>query len=161
MSCWHLTVALRIPASALGFKYLREWKEFLQKHEDDFCWEEGCFGESMCDDYPGGLGWGTLEFTDPEWQLDQRDPKHPEIVPGPFLDYYLRDDYPLSPDDNSYGANDEASLLDEDEKKEYLPEYQKLFPQFTLKDMDAVRRCFFEWYDGSGASYLYSDWDER
>ena len=49
MSCWHLTVALRIPASALGFKYLREWKEFLQKHEDDFCWEEGCFGESMCD----------------------------------------------------------------------------------------------------------------
>ena len=36
MSCWHLTVALRIPASALGFKYLREWKEFLRKHEDDF-----------------------------------------------------------------------------------------------------------------------------
>ena len=126
MSCWHLTVALRIPASALGFKYLR----------DDFCWEEGCFGESMCDDYPGGLGWGTLEFTDPEWQLDQRDPKHPEIVPGPFLDYYLRDDYPLLPEYNSYGANDEIRILDEDEKEKYLPEYQALFPQFTLKDME-------------------------
>ena len=144
MSCWHLTVALRIPASALGFKYLREWKEFLQKHEDDFCWEEGCFCESMCDDYPGGLGWGTLEFTDPEWHLD----------------YYLRDDYPLLPEYNSYGANDEIRILDEDEKEKYLPEYQALFPQFTLKDMDAVRRCSFEWYDGSGASYFYSCWDD-
>ena len=114
----------------------------------------------MCDDYPGGLGWGTLEFTDPDWQLDQRNPKHPEIVPGPFLDYYLRDDYPLLPEYNSYGANDEIRILDEDEKEKYLPEYQVLFPQFTLKDMDAVRLCSFEWYDGSGASYFYSCWDD-
>ena len=30
----------------------------------------------------------------------------------------------------------------------------------SLKDMEAVRKCDFEWYDGSGASYLYSDWGE-
>ena len=161
MSCWHKTAALRIPASALGFRYLREWKEFLQKHEEEFQWEEGCFCDSMCDDYPSVFSWGETEFTDPDWLLDQRDPQHPEIVPGPFLDYYLYDDYPISPDDNSYGANNDVSILDENDRKEYLPEYQRLFPQFTLKDMDAVRLCVFEWYDGSGASYLYSPLDDE
>ena len=82
MSCRHRTVLLRIPASALGFKYLREWKEFLKKHEEDFQWEEGCFCESLSDDYPSLLEWGTIEFTDTDWRLDQRDPKHPEIVPA-------------------------------------------------------------------------------
>ena len=119
MSCWHYTVVLRIPASALGFKYLREWKDFLSEHEDDFQWEEECFCDAMCDDFPGYLDWGTTEFTDPDWQLDQRDPDHPEIVPGPFLDYYLRDDYPLQPDDNTYGASDEVCALDEADMREY------------------------------------------
>ena len=161
MSCWHKTTLLRIPVSALGFKYLREWKEFINKHVDDFQWEEGCFCESMSDDYPSGLTWGSIEFTDPDWRLDQRDPEHSEIVPGPFLDYYLEDIWPLDPDHNTYGANDDISELSEDEMNDYLPEYQRLFPHFTLKDMGAVRRCKFEWYDGSGASYLYSEWDEN
>ena len=161
MSCWHKTTVLRIPASALGFKYLREWKEFLNRHDEDFQWEEGYFGETMCDDYPSILDWGATEFTDPDRELNQRDPRHPDIVPGPFLDYFLEDIYPLHPEYNSYHANDEVSLLDEDEMKEYLPEYQSLFPRFTLKDMEAVRKCTFEWYDGSGAAYLYSEWDEE
>ena len=160
MSCRHRTVVLRIPASALGFRYLREWKEFLKKHDEDFQWEEGCFCEALCDDCPSLLGWGTIEFTDPDWQLDQRDPRHPEFIPGPFLDYYLRDDYPLQPEYCHYGEDNSVSPLDENEMKYYLPEYQKLFPHFTLKDMEAVRKCDFEWYDGSGASYLYSDWGE-
>ena len=42
-----------------------------------------------------------------------------------------------SPDDNSYGADNYAEQPDEFDKEEYLPEYQKLFPQFTLEDMDA------------------------
>lgn len=158
MSCWHKTIALRIPASALGFKYLYEWKEFLNKHEEDFQWEEECFCEAMCDDYPGILGSWKTEFTDPYWKLDQLDPKHPEIIPGPFLDYYLEDIYPLHPEDNKYGENDEVLPLDADEMNHYLPIYQSLFPQFTLKEMEAVRLCKFEWYDGSGASYLYSEW---
>ena len=66
-----------------------------------------------------------------------------------------------SPDDNSYGADNYAEQPDEFDKEEYLPEYQELFPQFTLEDMDAVRLCYFEWYDGCGASYLYSYWDEK
>ena len=69
MSCWHLTVALRIPASALGFKYLREWKEFLQKHEDDFCWEEGCFCEALCDSIPWELDRSILVPSDPDCRM--------------------------------------------------------------------------------------------
>lgn len=161
MSCWHKTTLLRIPVSALGFKYLREWQEFVNKHEDDFQWEEGYFCESMSDDYPSGLNWGSTEFTDPDWQLDRRDPEHPEIVPGPFLDYYLEDIWPLDPDHNTYGANNEISGLSDEEMKDHLPEYQELFPHFTLKDMEAVRRCKYEWYDGTNPSYFYSDLDEE
>ena len=40
MSCWHKTTLLRIPVSALGFKYLREWQEFVRQHEDDLQWED-------------------------------------------------------------------------------------------------------------------------
>ena len=161
MSCWHRTTLLRIPVSALRFKYLREWQEFVRKHEDDFQWEEGYFCESMSDDYPSGMNWGSMEFTDPDWRLDQRDPEHPEIVPGPFLDYYLEDIWPLDPDHNTYHANDEISGLSEEEMNDYLPEYQELFPHFTLKDMEAVRRCKYEWYDGTNPSYFYSDLDEE
>ena len=159
MSCWHKTTLLRIPVSALGFKLLGEWQEFVRNHRDQFKWEEGWFCESMSDDYPSRLNWGSIEFSDPEWQLDQRDPEHPEIIPGPFLDYYLQDIYPLNPEYNSYGENDEIDFLSSEKKNKYLPEYQRLFPHFTLKDMDAVRWCKFEWYDGSGAAYLYSEWE--
>ncbi|MDO5133626.1 MAG: hypothetical protein Q4D81_11710 [Eubacteriales bacterium] len=156
MSCWHYTVVLRIPASALGFKSLREWNEFLRKHEDDFSWEEDCFCESLSEDFPLLYSRGWRNNKDPDRQLDQRDPEHPDIVPGPFLDYYLRDDYPLQPDDNSFGEINEIRCLDESDMKEYLPVYQSLFPHFTLKDMEAVRECIFEYYDGSDAPYLYS-----
>ena len=160
MSCWHNTTLLRIPVSALGYKYLREWQEFAEKHKDDFRWEKGCFCESLSEDYPWGLGWGEIEFYDPDWDLGQRDPNHPEIVPGPFLDYYLEDEYPLNPEYNSFGENNEVSRLDEDDAEYYLPRYQRLFPHFTLKDMEAVRKCIFEWYDGTCAPYLYSEWDD-
>ena len=155
MSCWHWTIVLRVPASALGFKYLREWKEFLKNHEDDFHWEEDCFDESLCEEYPDEFDWKADERRDPDWQLDQRDPDHPEIVPGPFLDFYIRDEYPLQPDDNNYGKYNEAVCLNEFDKKEYLPVFQELFPGFTMEDMDAVHMCEYEWYDGSDAPYLF------
>lgn len=117
MSCWHFTVVLRVPASTLGFKYLREWKAFLEEHEDDFSWEEDCFCESLSEDYPLLSRWGRTINRYTDRQLDQRDPEHPDIVPGPFLDYYLRDDYPLSPDENRYGEENCISCLDEDEMR--------------------------------------------
>ena len=160
MSCWHKTTLLRIPVSALGFKYLGEWQKFVEEHQDKFKWEEGHFCESLSEDYPSGLNWGSIEFYDPEWQLDQRDPEHPEIVPGPFLDYYLEDIYPLDPDYNTYGANNEISGLSEEAMEDYLPDYQELFPHLTLNDMEAVCRCKFEWYDGTSPSYFYSEWEE-
>ncbi len=160
MSCWHKTKLLRIPVSALGFKYLREWQKFAKKHQDDFQWEVGYFCESLCDDYPYGLGWGETEFTDPDWDLTQRDPNHPEIVPGPFLDYYLSDIYPLNPEYNSFGENNDVSHVSKEDREYYLPKYQSLFPHLTLKDMEALRKCEFEWHDGTDAPYLYSDLDE-
>ena len=62
MSCWHKTTLLRIPVSALGFTYLKQWQDFVRKHEDEFQWEEGSFCESMSDDYPSVLNWGSIEF---------------------------------------------------------------------------------------------------
>lgn len=156
MSCWHFTAVLRIPALALGFKYLREWNEFLEKHEDDFRREEDCFCESLSEDFPLLFSWGETINRYTDRKLDQRDPEHPDIVPGPFLDYYLRDDYLLMPDDNRFGEENYIRCLDEDEMKNYLPIYQSLFPHFTLKDMENVRECVFEYYDGSDAPYLYS-----
>ena len=157
MSCRHRTVVLRIPASALGFQRLREWNEFLMQHEDDFEWEEGCFCASLCDSIPWELDRSILVMTDPDCRLDQRDPTHPDIIPGPFLDYYLRDEYPFETGDD--GGSYKVSRLDEAEMKKYLPEYQRLFPHFTMKDMEAVRLCDYEWYDGSDAPYLYSEYD--
>ena len=157
MSCRHRTVVLRIPASALGFQSLREWNEFLIQHEDDFDWEEGCFCEALCDSIPWGLDRSILVKTDPDCRLDQRDPRHPETIPGPFLDYYLLDDYPFEAGEDGGGYM--VSRLDEEQMKKYLPVYQSLFPHFTMKDMEAVRLCDYEWYDGSDAPYLYSEDD--
>ena len=94
MSCWRRTTVLRIPAAALGFKTRREWDDFLREHEDEFDWEPGSFGESMSDSYPWGLGWRDADFDDPSWRLDSRDPGHPDVVPGPFFDYFLEEIMP-------------------------------------------------------------------
>ena len=162
MSCRHRTEVLRIPASALGFRTLREWNAFVDRHEEDFQWEEECFCESLSESYPLIFPWGRELNKDPDRPLGLRDPGHPEIVPGPFLDYYLRDIYPLQPEDCRYGSENRVSLLTAAEKKKYLPLYQSLFPRFTLADMEAVRRCGYEYYDGGDAPYLYSDgWEEE
>ena len=117
------------------------------------------FNESLCDDYPWSLRWREAEYKNPDWHLDQRNPKYPEVVPGPFLDYYLNEIIPLPPERNSYGENNKALPLDEAELDQYLPLFRRLFPHFTRKEMEAVRWCEYEWYDGSNPLYLYSDWD--
>lgn len=58
----------------------------------DFQQEEDCFYQLLNEDYPDKFNWKVKERRDPYWQLDQRDPNHPEIVPGPFLDYFIRDE---------------------------------------------------------------------
>jgi hypothetical protein len=65
---------------------------------------------------------------------------------------------------SKFDAGDDGGLwrlscLNEAQMKQYLPVYQKLFPHFTMKDMEAVRLCDYEWYDGSDAPYLYSEYD--
>ena len=107
-----------------------------------------------------GIRWKDADFYDPDWRLDQRNPNHPEVVPGPFLDYKLEEIEPLMPEDRTYGEDNIALPLDDDEKEEYLSLFQELFPDFTLEDMDAVRYCRYEWYDGSNAPYYYSDYEE-
>ena len=162
MSCWHWSVVLRIPASALGFGTLREWNEFVEEHEDSFQWDKGFFCDSLCEDYPLVFDWRRELTDDPDRQLDMRDPEHPDVVPGPFLDYYLLDDYPLPAECNTFGERNEARRLSRSETEEYLPLFRKLFPDFTQKDMETVRRCQFEYYDGGNAPYLYSTgWEDE
>ena len=161
MSWWRRTTVLRIPASKLGFTYRREWDAFLKEHEKDFHWKPGHFDESLADDYPFVLRWEGADFYNPDWRLDQRNPKYPDVVPGPFLDYKLEEIEPIFPEDNSFGADNIVEPLDGVEMHRYLPRFQKLFPEFTLEDMEAVRYCRYEWYDGSNAPYLYSDWDRE
>ena len=159
MSCWRRTTVLRIPAICLGFDYWSDWNEFLEKHDEEFCWSPGYFAPALCDSYsyedydkwlPGGRG------CEPWDRLDMN--LYPEIVqsvPGPFLDYCLNETAPLPSEENTFHANDCARPLDEDEKARYLPLYQSLFPDFTLKNMSDVHYCHYEWYDGSEAGYFY------
>ena len=161
MSCWRKTTVLRIPASALGFRVRREWDAFLRFHSDDFQWEPGFFNESLSDNFPWIPRWQEADFWNPDWHLGQRHPKHPEIVPGPFLDYYLDEIIPLPDEQSSYGSENRVRPLKESELDEYLPLYQWLFPHFTREEMRAVRWCEYEWYDGSNAPYLYSELDEQ
>ncbi len=155
MSCWRRTTVLRVPAAMLGFQYRRQWDEFLKKHEYEFDWEPGYFNESLSDCYPTTIRW-SADFYNPNWHLSQRCPEHPEIVPGPFLDYCLDEIMPLYPWQNTYGINNAAFPLNRSEMQDFHHVYQGLFPDFTMKDMQAVRRCEYEWYDGSNAPYLYS-----
>ena len=132
MSCRRKTTVLRIPASALGFEYRREWDEFLRKHENDFEWEPGYFNESLSENYPLIFRRREAVFTDPDWPLSRRDPAHPEIVPGPFLDYHLDEIIPFETGEDGHGEDDIVLPLKDREKAEYLHLYQRLFPTFTL-----------------------------
>lgn len=82
-------------------------------------------------------------------------PETVKSVPGPFLDYYLDEVAPLSPEENTYHENDSVRPLTQEEKVRYLPLYRKLFPDFTLERMDDVHYCQYEWYNGAEAPYMY------
>ena len=155
MSCWRRTTVLRIPALYLGFAYLREWNQFLQEHDEQLGWDPGWFGPALCENGPEGYP-GCDDFLhDPDRPLDARDPRYPEYLPGPFLDYHLEEIMPLPPDENSYHENDIARQLTREEKEKYLPLFREFFPRITLADMDHVHYCRYEWYDGAEAAYLY------
>ena len=159
MSCWRRTTVLRIPAIALGFVYSREWEQFLEKHEEDFNWEPRCFAEAMCDsyEYDEYSKWlsGKEGYERRKMLSLNLYPETVKSVPGPFLDYYLDEVAPLSPEENTYHENDSVRPLTQEEKVRYLPLYRKLFPDFTLENMDDVHYCHYEWYDGAEAPYMY------
>ena len=159
MSCWRRTTVLRIPAICLGFIYWQDWDAFLEEHDAGFDWSPGHFASALCDSYP------YEEYADWLPRGRGRGPRDPldmglypgtvKAVPGPFLDYCLEEILPLPAEENAYHETDCARPLDADEKRRYLPLYQKLFPGFTLERMEDVHYCRYEWYDGSEAPYLY------
>ena len=157
MSCRRRTTVLRIPASALGMKTRREWENFLREHEDDLDGEPGHFGESLSESRPWSPSRPEADLPGPLDRLDSRDPACPDVVPGPFLDYCLEEILPLPPEQDRWGEKNTARPLKKKEAERYLPLFKALFPRFTLKDMEYVRWCRYEWYDGSDAPYLYSD----
>ena len=95
MSCWRRTTVLRIPALYLGFEYLREWNQFLREHDEQLDWDPGWFGPALCENSPEWYP-GLDDFLhDPDRRLDAHDPRYPEYLPGPFLDYHLEEILPL------------------------------------------------------------------
>lgn len=155
MSCWRRTTVLRIPALCLGFEYLREWNRFLQDYDDQMGWDVGWFGPALCENTPEWYS-GCYEFlNNPDRRLDARDPRHPEYLPGPFLDYFLDEISPLPWEENSFHEDDISRLLTQEEKEKYLPRFREFFPRFTLEDMDHVHYCEYDWYDGAEAAYIY------
>ena len=160
MSCWRRTTVLRIPAIRLGFETWGEWNRFLEKHDEDFGWDPGCFGPALCDsysreDYAKYLPRGRRGCEDRD-RLDMN--LYPDVVqsmPGPFLDYCLEEIIPLPPEEFTDHDMDVARPLTQEEKGKYLPLFQKLFPDFTPERMDDVHYCRYEWYDGSEAGYFY------
>ncbi len=158
MSCWRKTTVLRVPALALGFQYRWEWSRFLEQHRKEFGWDPGWFTPALCENYSFKEHSKWLEGTDiydPQMRLDLNVyPALVKTVPGPFLDYYI-DEVSLRSEERKYGMDDCARPLTPEEKEKYLPLYQKLFPEFTLENMEDVHYCRYEWYDGAEAQYFY------
>ena len=159
MSCWRRTSVYRIPVSKLGFEYRWQWNEFCKEHEKAFNWRSGYFEASLSETLPGGASWRNGDYNHPMWPLARRNPDFPGVVPGPFLDYKIRETEPLSPEDNTYGENNVVRPLDEDEEGRCLWIFRRLFPDLTPDKMKDVRFCEYEWYDGTDAPYMYSEWN--
>ena len=155
MSCWRRTTVLRIPAASLGFRFKWQWDAFLEKNDPIFDWEPGCFAQALCESFREWFP-GQYDYADdPNRELAAPDPIHPESAAGPFLDYYLKETELLKPKEIHYHENDYVRTLSQEEKKQYLPLYQELFPDFTLSKMEKVHYCEYEWYDGTEAPYYY------
>ena len=72
---------------------------------------------------------------------------------GYFIDYILEDEEPADFTDGEFDPV--ARKLTAAEKKLYLPVFQKMFPQFSLREMEDVHYCAFVWYNGTDAPYCY------
>lgn len=129
MSCWRKQTVLRLPYAAVGIVGEGEVRAFERAHSDKLQWREGSFAPTLCE---GGA------YT--------------------FLDYILRDEYPLR---RHSGSAWEARGLSDREKEKYLPVFQTLFPDLTPEQMDAVRRCQIVWYDGTDQPYCYDIEEEE
>ena len=70
---------------------------------------------------------------------------------GRFIDYYLADRVEVWGD----GCDTYTRPLSDAEKEKYLPVFQKMFPGFTMEQMEAVHYCEYTWYDGTEAPYCY------
>ena len=160
MSCWRRRTVLRIPALFLGFEYWGEWDRFCYEHDREFRWAPGRFAPALCESYPYEEYHKLLPPEGrpcEEWDRLDMDlyPGTVKTVPGPFLDYCLEDICPLRPEDNTLNRTDVARPLTPEEKEKYLPLFRKLFPDFTMEQMEYVHYCRYEWYDGSDAGYMY------
>ena len=72
---------------------------------------------------------------------------------GLFFDYIIRDQpVQIDPADREEDTVRPLTLM---EMKRYLPRFQKLFPNFSLREMYEVHYCSYIWYDGTEAPYLY------
>lgn len=85
------------------------------------------------------------------WEVGHFAPSLCTYARGPFLDYILLDRAPM----DGCGCEYNARCLTAAEQEKYLPEYRKLFPDFTREQMEQVHYCEYFWYDGTEAPYCY------
>ena len=99
--------------------------------------------ERFRDEYDGRFRWEPGHFA-PALCTKER---------GCFLDYILEDKEPVDYTDHEFDPI--ARALTAEEKERYLPAFQTMFPQFSLREMDDVHYCAFVWYNGTDAPYCY------
>lgn len=132
MSTYVREKVLRIPVEFVDLTYIKSViakKYPNEDHEDDFAWY-------LEETFPDVFDYATVgKF---------------QIAPTvePFFDYVLEYEYDA---DGEYGK---TRALTENEKRKYLPMFQKLAPNIS---MDYVRLVEFCWYNGTEAPSYYDD----
>ncbi len=85
------------------------------------------------------------------WRVGGFGPALCSFKNGIFIDYILSDRAPI----DGEGFTCRSYHLSEFEKEKYLPVFRRLFPDFTIEQMDAVHSCEYSWYDGVEAPDCY------
>lgn len=136
MSTYVREKVLRVPVERINLNYIKDiiaQKYPNEDHEDDFSW----YLESALPDVFDYATIGKFQTSPTE---------------EPFFDYVL---------DYEYDANGEygkTRALTDNEKRKYLPVFQKIDPDIN---MDLVRLVEFCWYNGTEAPDYYDHMNDK
>lgn len=130
MSTYVREKVLRVPVERVDLHYIKNiLANKYDDYEDDFIWY-------LENEFPDVFGYATIgKFQTSPTEI-------------PFFDYVLDYEYDA---DGEYGK---TRALTDNEKRKYLPMFQKLDPSIN---MDWVRLVEFCWYNGTEAPDYYDN----